>query len=150
MEVDELLLRGAGYEEVQGYLAERGLKCSLTSVADYYQTHVVPQKWARAKKVARDLNKLSLDGADEATLNQLRSLVMDMTLTPGADLKSIRTIYGLVLKGRSLELESRRIAVLEKKAAQLDAAREQLEARKAAGGLTPEALAEIEGMLKLM
>lgn len=149
-EVDELLLCGTGYAEVQAWLAERGLTCSQTSVADYYQTHVVPQKWARANRRVKQVGELAADGVDEVTLNELRTLVLDMTLTPGADLKSIKTLYTLVLKGRQIDLDSRRIAVLEKKAAQLDAAREALEKRKAEGGLSPEALAEIEGMLNLM
>lgn len=121
-EVDEMLLSGAGYADVQAYLAERDLRCSQTSVADYYQTHVVPQKWARVNKVARNLGTLSAEGADEATLNQLRALTMDMALTPGADLKSIRVLYTLVLKARQLELDDRRIKLLEKKAAQAEKA----------------------------
>lgn len=116
-EVDELLLAGTGYAEVQAYLAERGLRCSQTSVADYYQTHVVPAKWARLRRNLRSLDNLSADGVDAATLNELRALTMDMVLTPGADLKSIRTIYGMVLKGRQIELDARRIAMLERKAA---------------------------------
>lgn len=149
-EVDEMLLSGTGYAEVKAWLAERGLHCSATSVADYYQNHVVPARWARVNRRVKQAGKLEAAGADEMTLNELRTLVLEMTLNPAADLKSIKTLYGLVIKGRQLELDARRIAVLEQKAAQLDAAREQLEARKAAGGLTPEALAEIEGMLKLM
>lgn len=149
-ELDEMLLRGTGYAEVQGWMAERGLHCSQTSIADYYQNHVVPAKHARLRRTSKNLKDFTAEGVDEATLNELRAITMDMVLTPGADLKSIRTIYGLVLKGRSIELEARRVAMLEKKAAQLDAAREALEKRKDGGGLTPEALAVIEEALNLM
>lgn len=121
-EVDEMLLSGTGYAEVKAWLAERGLHCSATSVADYYQNHVVPARWARVNRRVKQAGKLEAAGADEMTLNELRTLVLEMTLNPAADLKSIKTLYGLVIKGRQLELDARRIAMLEKKAEQAAAA----------------------------
>lgn len=149
-EVDDLLLAGANYVDVQAFMAEAGVRCSQTSISEYYQNHIVPLKIRRMRKVADGMAELDTDGLDEATLAQVRALALDTALTPGANPKQIRMLFELVLKARSLDLENRRVALLEKKAAQLDEARAALEERKAAGGLTPEALAEIENMLKLM
>ena len=43
--VDEMLLGGTSYENVLAYMAECGLTCSKTSVADYYYMHILPRKW---------------------------------------------------------------------------------------------------------
>ena len=115
-EIDDLLLSGAGYKEVQHLLADAGQKCSLTSIADYYQTHVAPRKWARQQRVASELAKLESEGVDDATLLAVRQATLELALTPGGDAKTLRMLYDLVLKAQAQQLESRRIELLEAKA----------------------------------
>ena len=55
---------------------------------------------------------------------------------------------GVLLKSRSMDLDERKIALLEKKAAFVDEMKAKTENRE--GGLTAEDLEEIERRLKLL
>lgn len=149
-QVDDLLLSGTSYEDVRAYMAECGLTCSQTSVADYYHTHILPRKWARQQRLARELDAVNTSGLDDATLDAVRARAMELAITPGAEVKHIKALYELVLKAQAQRLDERRVAVLEKKAAAADAAREALEKKVSGGGLTPEALALAEEALNLL
>lgn len=120
--IDDLLMSGTGYAEVQQQLAEFGRKCSQTSIADYYQTHVAPRKWARQQRVAAQLSKLDSEGVDDATLLAVRQATLELALTPGSDPKALRMLYDLVLKAQAQQLETRRIELLEAKARQAEEA----------------------------
>lgn len=150
-EVDAMLLDGKGYNDVLAYLKKHGLKCSRTSVADYYQVHVLPEHWARKQKIARQL--AALKGGEDMTAaatNAVRQKVMDLATQPGADAKLVKMLFSLVLQAQAQELDARRVKLLEQKAAAADAARAALEQKVANGGLSPEALALAEEQLKLL
>ena len=68
-QVDDMLLSGSSYEDVRAYMAECGQTCSQTSVADYYHTHILPRKWARQQRIARELDAVDTTGLDDATLD---------------------------------------------------------------------------------
>ena len=68
-QVDDMLLSGSSYEDVRAFMAECGLTCSQTSVADYYHTHILPRKWARQQRIARELDAVDTTGLDDATLD---------------------------------------------------------------------------------
>lgn len=148
--VDELLLSGSGYAEVLQYLGECGQSCSQTSVADYYQTHVAPRKWARQARIATELAALESGGVDDATLLAVRQATFELAMTPGSDPKHLRMLYDLVLKAQAQQIDARKLALLEAKARQADEAKAALENKVANGGLTPEALALAEEALKLL
>ncbi len=150
-EVDAMLLDGKGYNDVLAFLKKHGLKCSRTSVADYYQVHVMPEHWARKQKIAREL--AALKGGEDMTtaaLNAVRQKVMDLATQPGADAKLVKMLFSLVLQAQAQELDARRVSLLEQRAAAADAARAALEQKVANGGLSPEALALAEEQLKLL
>lgn len=150
-EVDAMLLDGKGYNDVLAYLKKHGLKCSRTSVSEYYQVHVLPEHWARKKKIAREL--AALKGGEDMTtaaLNAVRQKVMDLATQPGVDPKLVKMLFSLVLQAQAQELDARRVKLLEQKAAAADAARAALEQKVANGGLSPEALALAEEQLKLL
>lgn len=150
-EVDALLLDGKGYDDVLAFLKERGLTCSRTSVAEYYQRHVLPEHWARKQQIARQL--AALKGGEEMTAaatNAVRQKVMDLAIQPGADAKMVKMLFTLVLQAQAQELDARRVKLLEQKAAAADAAKAALEKKVSQGGLTPEALALAEEQLKLL
>lgn len=150
-EVDAMLLDGKGYNDVLAYLKKHGLKCSRTSVSDYYQVHVLPEHWARKQKIAREL--AALKGGEDMTtaaLNAVRQKVMDLATQPGADAKLVKMLFSLVLQAQAQELDARRVSLLEKRAAAADAAKAALEQKVANGGLSPEALALAEEQLKLL
>lgn len=121
-EVDDMLLSGCRYEDVRGWLNERGYTCSQTSVADYYHNHVLPRKWARQQGIARALDAVDTQGLDEVTLDAVRARAMELAITPGAEVKHINTLFGLVLKAQAQRLEERRVTLLERKAAAADEA----------------------------
>lgn len=148
--VDDMLLAGRGYDEVRAYMDKCGHACSRTSVVDYYQVHVLPRKWARQQRLARELEAIDTTGLDAATLNALRQRAMELAVTPGSDVKHVNTLFSLVLKAQAQRLEERRVSLLEARAAAADAARAALEQRVHAGGLTPEALALAEEALHLL
>lgn len=149
-QVDDMLLSGSSYEEVRVFMAECGRTCSHTSVADYYRTHILPRKWARQQRLARELNAVDTSGLDDTTLAAVRARAMELAITPGAEVKHIKALYELVLKAQAQRLDERRVVMLEKKAAAADAAREALEKKVSGGGLTPEALALAEEALNLL
>ena len=149
--IDDLLINGAGYAEILDHLKTRGLHCSITSISEYYQNHVLPEKWARQKRIAAQLATLrGGETLDTAALNAVRQRVLDLTLTPGSDPKLIRTLYTLLIQAKAQELDARKLALLEAKAAAADAAKAALQAKVSSGGLTPEALALAEEQLKLL
>ena len=121
-QVDDLLLSGSSYEDVRAFMAECGLTCSQTSVADYYHTHILPRKWARQQRLARELDAVDTTGLDDATLDAVRARAMELAITPGAEVKHIKALYELVLKAQAQRLDERRVVMLEKKAAAADAA----------------------------
>ena len=121
-QVDDLLLSGTSYEDVRAYMAECGLTCSHTSVADYYHTHILPRKWARQQRLARELNAVDTSGLDDATLDAVRARAMELAITPGSEVKHIKALYELVIKAHAQRLDERRVVMLEKKAAAADAA----------------------------
>ena len=120
--VDDLLLSGTSYEDVRAYMAECGLTCSHTSVADYYHTHILPRKWARQQRLARELNAVDTTGLDDATLDAVRARAMELAITPGSEVKHIKALYELVIKAHAQRLDERRVVMLAKKAAAADAA----------------------------
>lgn len=121
-QVNDRLMGGSSYEDVRAYIAGCGQTCSQTSVADYYHNHVLPQKWARQQRIARELDAVDTAGLDSATLDAVRARAMELAITPGAEVKHIKTLYELVLKAQAQRLEERRVSLLEAKAAAADAA----------------------------
>ncbi len=121
-QVDDMLLGGTSYEDVRAFMAECGLTCSHTSVADYYHTHILPRKWARQQRLARELNAVDTTGLDDATLDAVRARTMELAITPGSEVKHIKALYELVIKAHAQRLDERRVVMLEKKPAAADAA----------------------------
>ena len=121
-QVDDMLLGGTSYEDVRAFMAECGRTCSHTSVADYYRTHILPRKWARQQRLARELNAVDTSGLDDTTLAAVRARAMELAITPGTEVKHIKALYELVLKAQAQRLDERRVVMLEKKAAAADAA----------------------------
>ena len=148
--VDDMLTSGSSYAAVQQFLGDCGQSCSQTSIADYYQTHVAPRKWARQQRIATELAAIECAGVDDATLLAVRQATFELAMTPGSDPKHLRMLYDLVLKAQAQQIDARKLALLEAKARQAEEAKAALEYKVANGGLTPEALALAEEALKLL
>lgn len=114
-EVDDMLLTGSSYAQVKAWLAERDIECSQTSVAEYYQRHLAPQRHARMRSIAESLATAGkTDGAlTDATLAVVRQTVMELALSPKVDSLAIQRLYSLVLRGEALEIARRKLDLLE-------------------------------------
>ena len=145
-QVDDMLLSGSSYEDVRAFMAECGQTCSQTSVADYYHTHILPRKWARQQRIARELDAVDTTGLDDATLDAVRVRAMELAITPGAEVKHIKALYELVLKAQAQRLDERRVVMLEKKAAAADAAADAVKDRSLSPAEKEARIKEIFGL----
>ena len=132
-DVDTMLLSGESYRKVQQRLEEDGIKLSQAAIRRYYHSQILPARLARQNKTAEELNKISVEGVDEATMRAIRSAALDLAASPSCDPKALNILVGLILKAEQLAQDKRRLKILEAKAAQADAAKQVTQST-----LTPE------------
>lgn len=132
-DVDTMLLSGESYRKVQQRLEEDGIKLSQEAIRRYYHAQILPARLARQNKTAEELNKISVEGVDEATMRAIRSAALDLAASPSCDPKALNILVGLILKAEQLAQDKRRLKILEAKAAQADAAKQVTQST-----LTPE------------
>ena len=132
-DVDTMLLSGESYRKVQQRLEEDGIKLSQEAIRRYYHSQILPARRARQNKTAEELNKISVEGVDEATMRAIRSAALDLAASPSCDPKALNILVGLILKAEQLAQDKRRLKILEAKAAQADAAKQVTQST-----LTPE------------
>lgn len=152
-EVNEMLLGGSSLEDVRdALLTADEIAISKSALSNYYQTHVHPIKIARGKAAQEGIREAfaGCDDYDDVTRKVLSQSLFDLLVQPEMDLKAIRAIGGLVVQGKSQELDDRKLKLLEIKAAQAEAAKAALEAKVASGGISEETMATIEETLKLL
>lgn len=149
-EVDEMLLTGSTYKKIQEVLADGGIALSQTSIAQYYQTHLLPSKIAMQNATAKELAMLDTDGLDGATISAIKSAVFDLAGRPNCDAKKLTSLFSMVLKAEQLKQDDRRIKLLEDKAAKYDLLQAELQKKDIREGIDPAVLAEIEQKIKLL
>ncbi|MGO5938876.1 hypothetical protein [Akkermansia muciniphila] len=132
-DVDTMLLSGESYRKVQQRLEEDGIKLSQEAIRRYYHSQILPARLARQNKTAEELNKISVEGVNEATMRAIRSAALDLAASPSCDPKALNILVGLILKAEQLAQDKRRLKILEAKAAQADAAKQVTQST-----LTPE------------
>ena len=132
-DVDTMLLSGESYRKVQQRLEEDGIKLSQEAIRRYYHSQILPARLARQNKTAEELNKISVEGGDEATMRAIRSAALDLAASPSCDPKALNILVGLILRAEQLAQDKRRLKILEAKAAQADAAKQVTQST-----LTPE------------
>ena len=132
-DVDTMLLSGESYRKVQQRLEEDGIKLSQEAIRRYYHSQILPARLARQNKTAEELNKISVEGVDEATMRAIRSAALDLAASPSCDPKALNILVGLILQAEQLAQDKRRLKILEAKAAQADSAKQVTQST-----LTPE------------
>lgn len=149
VQVEDMLSHGDSYVDVQDFMMGRDIKVSQTSIAEYYQLHLRPRLDARRERLAASINETA-DGSelDDATKMSVKQRLFEMMLDPQVDSLSVQRLYNILIRLELLEQNERKLALLEKKAA--DAARAQLECKIHDGGLSADALALAEEALKLL
>lgn len=118
-DVDAMLFSGASYKDVQERLAEDGVKLSQEAIRRYYHSQILPARLARQNRTAEELNKISVDGVDEATMRAIRSAALDLAASPSCDPKALSILVNLILKAEQLDQDKRRLKMLEAKAPRL-------------------------------
>lgn len=132
-EVNEMLLGGSSLEDVRdALLTADEIAISKSALSNYYQTHVYPIRIARANAARLGINEAFADCGDydEATRKVLSQSLFDLLVQPELDLNAIRAIGGLVVKGKSQELDDRKLRILEMKAEQADKAKATMESNE--------------------
>jgi hypothetical protein len=126
-----LTIENLSYETVRAKIAkELGVQTSAGALHSFYSTFAAGWKYSRAKGEADAFAQL-LDGRfDEATTKRVQQLAFECLAGPQPDLKAAKTLikivgdtHKLTLQQQRLELDARKVALLEKKAAQADEAK---------------------------
>lgn len=126
-EVDEMLLSGESYAKVKQFLEQYGVSISQTSISQYWTIHLQPAKWERQARTAAALDKIEDDALDTATLLAIKNQVYDLSTKSKFNVKDVKILFDLLLKAEKLSQDSRKLKLLEQKAAQADAAKATLE-----------------------
>lgn len=155
------LMGAMKYEEALSWLvAECGVSSSLSSLSAFYRRHCAPVLRDRRRLFALKAEEFERaeteDGLDftDSAFAQLKQRYFEMVLDPLADLKEVETMGKMLLDYGKLQIaiekvdqDSRRLAILEEKekaAAQAKAELEKAVTKARDGGLSEEALEQIE------
>lgn len=108
---------------------EFGVSTSVAALQSFYSRFAAPWKYARSKEAADSFAELMAGNYDEATIKAAKQLAFDSLSSPTPDLKAAKTLLKIVgdsaklkISQDKLTLDGRKVALLEKKAAQADAA----------------------------
>lgn len=157
----EWLLSGIPYHEAKKLVEkEFGVRCSLSALSLFYgvccQQHLIRRR-DQAVNTANEVAEVAKKNPaqfDAATIDAIRQKAFELAISPMASAKDVKSLFMLIsknrdqeLKAQQIELERRRVEMLERKLLAVQAAVTQA---KTAGGLTPETLARIEEAAKLL
>lgn len=133
------LLCGWSYMQATDWLqVECGLSVSLSAFTPFYQRHVEPVLRERkqfAALTARTLAKMAreTEAFDAAAIAELKEYAYRLIRDPNSDPEDARKWMETLIKAQAGSRDDRKLAILEAKAAQADAAKDVL-----GTSLTPE------------
>jgi hypothetical protein len=164
-------VQGKTLDEMLAWLREEGVTCSASTLSRFLES-------ARSSRLQEKLLAQIASGAEQCaaveksfganpppeldTLIKLqRVLILNLSTQANADpemMKLVATSFASVLdserlrlKQSQIDLDQRKVVLMEKKAAAYDRAQKALETAKTSkGGITPETLKKIEAELKLL
>ena len=155
------LLDGMPYHVAQAQVEkEFSVRAGSAAFATFWQEVCVPALLTRRSRAMGTAEAVAEEAGnqpgrfDQATIDQLKQKAFELSISPHSDPKDVKALMMLVLKSRDQDIKQsdvaiklRRLDLLEKQAAE---AKEKLTAVKTAGGLSPEALAQIEAAASLL
>jgi hypothetical protein len=125
-----LLVDNVSYTEAQERLSrEFGVRSSLPALSGFYQRlqqQRLLERISQAKDLARSI-KGELAASNTATLPTIELVAQrafELAVQESPDVRDLSQLTSLLLKARQMDLDERRIKLLETKAAQADAAGE--------------------------
>ena len=155
------LLSGMPYHAAKAEVfKEFKVSCSLSALSGFYAEVCVPvllkrrsQAVMAAEEIAEEASKAP-GRFDQATVDAIRQKAFELAISSTAKPKDVKSLFMLLQKSRDqelaerkIDLDTRRVAILEAKLAQVQAA---VNEAKAAGGITPETLSKIEAAAKIL
>jgi len=143
------LLGGMPYYEAQKQVKDQfGVELrSLKSFSQFYQEVCAPRLLTRRAQARTVADSIAEEAErqpgrfDQATIDALKQKAFELSISPQAHPRDVKALFMLVLKARDQDLTERKVAILERKAAQAD----QASAAIGDGALT---MAEKEQRLK--
>jgi len=157
----EWLLSGLPYHAVVDLCwKEWNIKTSPSAVANYYATVCSAAILARRRRAVGLADDLMAEverapgRLDDAALAAIRQKAFEVAADTTADPSNVKSLFELLLRARKQALDERSVAVQERRVAVLEAkiaqARKALDSSARKGGLSPEALREIERAAKIL
>lgn len=147
------------YEQAKTWLAvECGVEASDGSLNRYWRSECAPVLSQRrqlaamkAEQIAREAGEAQVDW-DGAAMERLRQLTFEflMESSDKVDTASVTRLMRTILKDRAMTLDETRMNLLIEKERKAEAAKKDLEQRKADGGMSPETLELIERTLGML
>lgn len=108
-----------------------GLRASVTTISEFLRHERTAAFRARLQDKAAMASGLegTISEEDRARIDQsifdgLREMILDTVSTGQVDAKDAKALVGLILKSQQQALDARKVAILEQKAADFDAARD--------------------------
>ena len=155
------LLGGMPYHIAQPQVEQEfGVKAGKDSFATFWQEVCVPLLLTRRRQAVETADAVASEASnqpgrfDQATIDALKQKAFELSISPHSEPKDVKALMMLVLKARDqdikqsdMALKVRRLELLEKQAADV---KEKLTAVKTGGGLSPEALRQIEEAANLL
>lgn len=125
-----LTVENVSYDEAKARCAQHfSVFTSVAALQAFYSRFAAPWKYAQAKGEADAFAELMEGKFDAATIKRAKQLAFEAMTGPQPDLKAAKTLLKIVgdsakvdLAKEKLTLDARKVAILEKKAAQADAA----------------------------
>jgi len=142
-DLGDVLCAGASLlDACEWLLAHHGIAISQQSLSEYYRRHILTARWRRQEQVAQVLSACKSEHVSEAAHKAVAQTVYEYATSPDAEPKVLASLYNLLLKRENLAHDTRKLAVLEAKAA--SAKRELEQVVGDSESISPEAMARIQ------
>lgn len=149
-ELRDGLLGGWRYDDARAWLRDAcDLTVSMSALTAFYRRHCAPLVREARQLAALKAEAITTDAGltdwDAASMERLRQMVFEFMADPRADLADTERMFRLLLRSRGQDLDRRKLAMLEERAAEAKAKLEAAaSAAKAGGGISEETLRQIE------
>ena len=131
-QLSDWLLAGLPYHKVQELVKTTfSVETSLAALSNFYGTVCCPALIARRRQAvstADEISKAALakpGNFDTATIDALKQKAFELSISPLADPRDVKNLFGLVLKARDQEIDAQQLSLARDKF-QFDAAKAAL------------------------
>lgn len=157
-----LVDENVSYEKARERLREDfGVETSTGALSAFYSNECFTVRYGQARDLAETIGQAMTsepEKFDEATIAMVKQKAFERAVAKDGDIKELAILAGILtdtaklrIKEKEVDLASRRVGLLEEKAAQAKAQLESaLAGVKTRGGLTPETLKQIEEAAALL